>query len=168
MNIFFKKVGLQHVAIIFSWLTQPHLQEFWDTTQPHKDDILIFANGRQSPSSYEDGLYSYFIAYADDQPYALLMMLKEKEEYDLPAIKKAHLSKTGSTYSLDYMIGNPDFLDKGLGAKTLNAFMNYVRTEIDSTTDTFFIDPEATNTRARHVYEKAGFVHVGDFIMEGN
>lgn len=168
MNISFKKVGLEQVAIILSWLTQPHVQEFWDTTQAHKDDIVLFAQGRPSPSSYCDGLYNYYIGYVDEQPHALVMFIKEKEEYDIEEIKKQHLSKTGSTYSLDYMIGNPDFLGKGFGAKTLEAFLKYMRTELDPSADTFFIDPEATNTRAKHVYEKAGFVHVGDFIMEGN
>ncbi|MEN8236108.1 MAG: GNAT family N-acetyltransferase [Pseudomonadota bacterium] len=30
------------------------------------------------------------------------------------------------------------------------------------------IDPDISNPRAKHVYEKAGFVHVGDFVMGGS
>ena len=29
--------------------------------------------------------------------------------------------------------------------------------------DTFFIDPDENNPRAKHVYAKAGFEHVGDY-----
>lgn len=29
---------------------KPHAQEFWDTSQEHKNDILIFIDGRKEPS----------------------------------------------------------------------------------------------------------------------
>jgi hypothetical protein len=35
-------------------------------------------------------------------------------------------------------------------------------------TDTFFIDPDVKNPRAKHVYEKAGFEFIADFLLEGN
>jgi RimJ/RimL family protein N-acetyltransferase len=65
------------------------------------------------------------------------------------------------------MIGNPNYLGKGLGASTLTEFVDFLR-QHDPKADTFFIDPDDTNTRAKHVYQKAGFEYVGDFIMEGD
>lgn len=40
MTLSFEKISLQHVDIIFDWLAEPFIQEFWDNTQGHKDDIL--------------------------------------------------------------------------------------------------------------------------------
>ena len=57
MKLSFEKVGLQHIETIFSWLAEPHIQEFWDNTQDHKDDILNFVNERQEPSNYCNGKY---------------------------------------------------------------------------------------------------------------
>jgi RimJ/RimL family protein N-acetyltransferase len=168
MNIHFEKANLAHQEIIFNWLKESHVQEFWDNTQAHKDDILNFMNGRKTPSDYCDGLYSYWVGSANDEPYCLLMTLQEKKEYDIGEIKKAHLSKTGHSYGLDYMIGNKDYLGKGLGAKTLDAFLHFFRTHIDTQADTFLIDPDADNPRAKHIYIKAGFEEVGDFIMRGD
>ncbi|MGE3919993.1 MAG: hypothetical protein AB7F64_03445 [Gammaproteobacteria bacterium] len=61
MKIHFEKVTRAHLDSIFSWLLQPHIMEFWDNTQAHKDDILNFAEGRKTPSSYADGKYVYWI-----------------------------------------------------------------------------------------------------------
>lgn len=98
----------------------------------------------------------------------MIMTIKEKLEQPRPKIKDDHLSKTGSTYSIDFMIGNKDYFGKGLGAKTLSAFLLFFKNEIDSRADRFFIDPDVNNPRAKHVYEKAGFKYIGDFVMEGD
>ena len=42
MNIHFEKANASHIDTIFGWLAQPPIQEFWDNTQGHKDDILNF------------------------------------------------------------------------------------------------------------------------------
>ncbi|MFU7502122.1 MAG: GNAT family N-acetyltransferase [Candidatus Tisiphia sp.] len=167
MNIHFEKANLSHKDTIFNWLKEPHVQEFWDNSQEHKDDILNFINGRIKPSSYVDGLYTYWIGCIYNEPYCLVMTLKEKQEYSILLLKKAYLLKHGHTYSMDYTIDNIAYFGKGLGAKTLEVFINFIRSSYDSQVDTFFIDPDVTNPRARHVYEKVGFKYIDDFIMEG-
>lgn len=79
-----------------------------------------------------------------------------------------NLSKQGKTFGLDFMIGNRQFLGKGLGSPTLRAFMMFYATTIDPAADTFLIDPEESNTRAKHVYEKAGFQCVTKFERDFN
>ena len=59
-EIHFEKASVTHVDIIFDWLSEPFIQEFWDNTQGHKDDILSFVNGRREPSNYCDGKYVYW------------------------------------------------------------------------------------------------------------
>lgn len=39
MNIHFEKANLSHKETIFNWLKEPHVQEFWDNSQEHKDDF---------------------------------------------------------------------------------------------------------------------------------
>lgn len=168
MNIEFEQVKLKDKEIIFSWLSEHHIQEFWDTSQEHKNDILNFMNGRKEPSNYCDGLYTYWIGSIDNEPYSLIMTLQEKAEYDIPNIKKEKLSKTGNSYSIDFMIGNKKYFGKGLGSITLEKFIDFFSHDYDNQADTFFIDPDVANPRAKHVYEKAGFQYVGDFTMEGD
>lgn len=164
----FEKLEQKHLDIIFSWLKEPHVQEFWDNTQAHKDDIVNFVEGRKTPSSYADGEYVYWIASFDREPMALFMTIQETHSSPINQEKLEHLSKTGNTYGVDYMIGNPAFLGKGYGAKILSEFLEFFRKEYDTKADTFLIDPAADNPRAKNVYLKAGFEHVCDFMMEGD
>lgn len=165
--ITFTKLELKHVDTILHWLIEPHIIEFWDNTQAHKDDIINFACRRKIPSSYADGMYKYFVASFEHEPFAMFMIIQEIHKEDIGWEKLERLSKTGNTYSLDYMIGNINFLGCGYGANTLVRFIEYFRSYIDLKADTFLIDPVSSNPRAKHVYMKAGFEHVCDFIMEG-
>ena len=167
-TITFQRANATHEDVIFSWLREPHVQEFWDNTQDHKDDILTFMRGRKEPSQYCGGKYIYWIALASGKPYALMMTIQETLIDEFDDVKKSHLSKTGHTYGLDYMIGNQDYLGKGCGAKTLTEFMEFFRAEYDQKADTFLIDPATDNPRAKRVYEKAGFDHIADFVMGGD
>lgn len=168
MKIHFERVTGAHLDTIFSWLAEPHIMEFWDNTQAHKDDILNYAEGRKTPSSYADGQYVYWIASLEHEPFAMLMTIQETHKEDIGQEKLKRLSKTGHTYGLDYMIGNAKFFGKGYGSKTLSDFIDYFRTSIDPKADTFLIDPASDNPKAKHVYMKAGFKHACDFMMEGD
>lgn len=162
----FEKINIQHKDIIFHWLAEPHMQEFWDNSQEHQDDIVNFINGRKEPSNYFDGIFTYWIGIIDREPFSFILTAKVKLEDDCPSIWQEHISKTGTTYSIDFGIGNKAFLGKGLAAKTLQAFTDFFQKNIDSKADTFFIDPDDNNPRAKHVYEKAGFRLVGEFKNE--
>lgn len=156
----FEKAALHHQAVIFSWLAQPHMQEFWDNSQEHKDDILNFIHGRKQRYFY--GTTQYWVGYIDNEPFCFLLsdqMLKEQD--DLSDLHRKYLSEKGRTISLDFGIGNKTFLGRGLASPTLKAFTEFYKNKIDPSADTFFIDPNTNNPRAFHVYEKAGFKMVG-------
>jgi len=164
-HIRFEKATLEHQDIIFSWLAEPHMQEFWDNSQEHKDDILNFIHGRKQHYFY--GTTQYWLGYIDDQAFCFLLsdqMLKNQD--DLSDLHRKYLSKNGHTISLDFGIGNKNFLGKGLAAPTLKSFAEFYKNKIDSLADTFFIDPNTNNPRAFHVYEKAGFEMVGYYYAK--
>ena len=164
-SIRFEKAATQHQDIIFSWLSEPHIQEFWDNSQEHKDDILNFIYGRKQHYFY--GTTQYWVGYINNQPFCFLLsdqILKEQE--DLSDLHRQYLSSHGHTISLDFGIGNKNLLGKGLAAPTLKAFTEFYKNNIDSKADTFFIDPNTNNPRAFHVYEKAGFEMVGYYYAK--
>ena len=165
-HILFEKVNHQHQKIIFEWLQEPHLQEFWDNSQEHKDDIINFINGRIKPSKYFNGIFTYWIGIIENKPFSFILTAEVKLNDECLQIWKDHISSTGTTYSIDFGIGNKAFLKKGLAAPTLIAFTEFFREHVDPKADTFFIDPDANNLLARHVYTKAGFDLVGEFKCE--
>lgn len=166
-HITFERAQPYHEKFIFSWLNEPHVREFWDNSQAHKDDILNFIQGRKEPSSYANGQYVYWIGSIENIPFCMMMTIEEKVGQKRPKLKDQYLSKTGTSYSLDFMIGNPNYLGKGLGSLTLISFLKFFKKNFDTYANTFFIDPDITNPRAKHVFEKSGFKYMGDFTMEG-
>ena len=162
----FEKINIQHKDIIFHWLSEPHMREFWDNSQEHQDDIVNFINGRKELSNYFNGIFTYWIGMCDSEPFSFILTARVKSEEDYPPIWREHISKTGTTYSIDFGIGNKAFLGKGLAALTLQSFTEFFQKHIDIKADTFFIDPDENNPKAKHVYEKAGFELVGEFKSE--
>lgn len=165
LNIHFEKASIEHQNIIFQWLNEPHMKEFWDNSQEHKDDILNFIYGRKQHYFY--GTTQYWVGYVDDQPFCFILtdqLLPSQE--DMTDLHRQYLSKSGNTMTLDFGIGNVDFLGKGLAAPTLDAFTRFFHENIDPKTDTFFIDPDSNNPRASHVYSKAGFLPIGNYTMK--
>lgn len=158
----FKKATRAQQDLIFSWLQKPHVQEFWDNSQEHKDNIKAYLAGSKN-------LFDYWIGFADGLPYALLMT---SDIVPIELETSAYAPKTGKSVSIDIMIGDENYLGKGLGATTLKAFMEFIcdpsilrepqdklssgRAQ-DKNVEIFTIDPAQNNPKAVHVYEKAGF-----------
>jgi len=164
MNITFKKAKLAHKDVIFEWLEEPHMKEFWDNSQKHKDDILNFINRNKKP--YE-GIFTYWIGSINNDPFCFILTSQMRaEQKDIPELHRAHLSKTGNTITIDFGIGNKKHLGKGLAAPTLEKLTQFIKEEVDPKVDTFIIDPNENNPRAIHVYNKAGFKHVGEYVVE--
>ncbi|KTD18537.1 aminoglycoside N (6')-acetyltransferase [Legionella lansingensis] len=165
-SIYFEKANRQHENIIFEWLSLPHIQEFWDNSQEHKDDIRNFIHRRKQHYFY--GTTKYWVGFVNNQPFAFLLSdeILDSQE-DVTELHRKYLSRDGHTISLDFGIGNKSFLGKGLAAPTLKKFTVFYQEQIDPMADTFFIDPDENNPRAKHVYETAGFKPVGEYAMKG-
>ena len=167
MNISFEKVGLKYIDTIFEWLGESHMVEFWDNSQEHKDDIVHFVNGRKGSAPYYDGIFDYWVGLMDNTPYSFFLTSEMLQSQNgIPVLFRDNLSKTGKTITIDFGIGNKNFLGKGYAASTLEAFVDFYYNQVDKGADTFFIDPDENNPRAKHVYNKAGFREVGEYDME--
>ena len=166
MKIEFKALTPREKDIIFEWLDKPHVMKFWDNSQAYRDDIINFIEGRETKSLYFGGVFSYWVAFINDEPYGFLMTSELNKKSHLPNEYYPYLSKTGKTISIDIMIGNEKFLNQGLATPTLEAFCNFIPVEVDIKIDTFLIDPDEQNERAIRVYEKAGFKVVDTFKID--
>ena len=112
MNISFKKVAVEHTDVIFDWLAKPHMIEFWDNSQEHKDDIRCFINSKKE-SIYYNGIYTYWIGFIDDIPYSFFLTSEiSSSQSNIPELHRKYLSIVGKTITIDFGIGNEDFLGK--------------------------------------------------------
>ncbi len=87
---------------------------------------------------------TYWIGYDHETPFSFLITSPEG---------------TDAT-TLDLFICDPNYLGKGLAVRMIHEFLiNHFRHVKRA-----LIDPEATNARAIHVFQKAGFKIIGEFI----
>ncbi len=143
----FRGVVEGDVDLVKGWWHAEHVAEFWDMSDWMWQNFVGFTKGQGE-------IFEYFIAEMDGIPFGLVITS------DLRGVELYEPYVEGETSSIDFMIGEGDFLGKGWGAKTLRAFMEWRGPK------RYLIDPAEGNGRAVHVYEKAGFERVGSYVPD--
>lgn len=123
------------------------------------DNLELYCQGINNNGRYS---FDHWIAYLDDDPFGFLMT-SPVEPSDGDELDKWCIEGK-KTSTLDLLIGNPKYLGKGLSVAMIRAFIR----DKFSDYDFFIIDPEVSNTRAIHVYQKAGFRVQGEFCPSFN
>lgn len=134
----FKPVEEHQTFFIHNWITQKHIAEWLhgDGLKNTIEDLENFFKGTSWGK--------HWIAYDKDIPFAYLLT-----------------SEAGTdALTLDLFICNLAYLGKGLSVQMIQEFL---LSQFPNKQEVL-IDPEATNTRAIHVYEKVGFRIIGEFI----
>ncbi len=138
MKFHFKHVIPSQRELVHRWLAQDHIQAWLHGTglKNTLEDLDNFFKGH--------GMYQHWIAYMGEAPFAYLITSEEGKE----------------AITLDLFICVVDYLGKGLAPPMIREFLlKHFRHKKQ-----VFIDPEANNSRAIHVYEKVGFRIVEEFI----
>ena len=150
--ITFKHVDLANRAIVHKWLKEPHVAEWFygQGLQNTLDHLDAFLNRASSD-------VKYWIAFDSGKPFAFFITSPVSKPAD-PLSK--FCNEDGPAITLDMLIGNPDYLGKGLAPNLIKQFL---LTEFPTIKEVL-IDPEASNEKAIHVYKKAGFVKLEEFI----
>lgn len=134
----FKPAQLSQRLLIHNWITQDHIKEWLhgDGLRNTIEDLDKFFKGTSWGG--------HWIAYDNDIPFAYLLTSEDRED----------------TITLDLFICDLNYLGKGIAVPMIREFLisqfpNVIRV---------LIDPEATNKRAIHVYQKVGFKIIKEFI----
>jgi ribosomal protein S18 acetylase RimI-like enzyme len=134
----FSPVGSSQISLIHRWLQQDHIREWIHGTglQNTLSGLEKFFLGESSTT--------YWIGYDKDIPFAFLITSPEGKD----------------ATTLDLFICDLNYLGKGIAVPMIKEFLRSQFSHLKRV----LIDPEATNTRAIHVYKKVGFKIIGEFI----
>jgi GrpB-like predicted nucleotidyltransferase (UPF0157 family)/RimJ/RimL family protein N-acetyltransferase len=153
-KIEFRAFDAVDIPLLRDWFGQPHVAGFW---QEPKDETVF--RDKFLRKLNERGVYSY-IVYVNDTPVGYI------QEYE------AHLVGGGwwpeakpGTFGIDQLIGEPSFVNKGLGTLFIRRFIEGLFS--DPKVKEIIADPEPNNDRAIRVYEKVGFKRVGEIQTPG-
>lgn len=146
-QIAFVPVETGHYPLILTWLSQPHVREWWGEPEKELGSIRNMVEGRDSTRP--------FIIQVNGEPVGYIQCWfvdHQKEQWLKDGPWLAELPS--DTVGVDLAIGNPDRLSKGIGSRALREF---VRMLLEDGHRTIIIDPDRGNARAVRAYVKAGF-----------
>jgi aminoglycoside phosphotransferase (APT) family kinase protein len=125
-------------ALLHQWFEQKHIKEWMHGIglQNTLNGLEKFFQGASTTT--------YWVGYHKDTPFAFLITSPEGND----------------ATTLDLFICDLNYLGKGIAVPMIREFL----TTHFSNVKRILIDPEATNKRAIHVYQKAGFKIIGEFI----
>lgn len=156
MNVPFRFETLrpEQEELVKKWLAQDYVAAHF-----YGSGLDITLESMKKFLSGEETIFTHWIGYVDEMPFAFLMTstVDPKEEFF-----GKYLSANSKAITLDLLIGNQEYLGKGLCAPMIRAFIAQQHPQV---TDVF-IDPAASNAKAVHVYAKAGFKKVEDYLPE--
>lgn len=162
-KLLFEKVTSQYKSIIFRWFKEPHVMKYFygDGLKNTLSNLDLFCKGTNNNGSYT---FYHWIAFYDDTPFAFIMTSPVDGPHDENDDYNKWYVDGKKTFTLDLLIGEKEFLGKGLAHLIIQQFILDQYTDADY----FIIDPEAANAKAIHVYEKAGFHKVGELCPAFN
>lgn len=134
-NFTFKKLSHEDIPLIHSWITRPHVREFW--TDAGLEDFETFKK------KYEGKISSEKV-----NPYLVLLQGKP-----IGYIQSYLIND--KTFGIDQFIGVEEFVNKGLGSMFVKEFTDELL--MSKKVSKIVTDPSVLNLRAQKAYEKAGF-----------
>lgn len=154
-SLTFKLVDQGTHKLVLSWLKKPHVREFFHGQG--LQNTLTDLNSDQPTNQH-------WIAFQDGVPFGYLITSEVYTKGDEDIQFTKHMKPGEKAITLDLLIGEEEFLGKGLASKMTRELLLRKFSHID----VVFIDPEVANTKATHIYEKIGFKKLGTFIAEWN
>lgn len=134
-NFTFKKLSQEDIALVHSWVSRPHVREFW--VDAGIEDFETFKK------KYEGKISSHQV-----NPY--IVMLQGKP---IGYIQSYPINE--KTFGIDQFIGVEEFVNKGLGSMFVKQFTDELL--MSKKVSKIVTDPSVLNLRAQKAYEKAGF-----------
>jgi aminoglycoside 6'-N-acetyltransferase len=133
----FRPMAAEDFPLVRGWLTRPHVAEWW-----HDADEFEFVSG---DLAHHD--MAQFIVM-DPQPFGYLQCYRMSEWHT------GFGPQPDGTRGIDQFIAEPDMIGRGHGSAFVRAFIEGL---LANGTPRVVTDPDPTNARAIHAYEKAGF-----------
>jgi len=167
-HVTFRKLTLDDLELIYRWLNQPYVHEWYDKD---KENTIEEITERYGPKIKGEKPTDCYLCLYEDKPVGYLQTYRVN---DWPEFGD-YLNYDDSVASVDLFIGDQEFVGTGFGSLMLKLFLQKV-VFIQPNIFMCIIGPEPGNKRAICAYEKVGFKHnqtvrIGDepdltYIME--
>jgi aminoglycoside 6'-N-acetyltransferase len=159
-SLTFTPITRNDFPLVSRWLSTPHVARWWDddaSPEAIENDYGGCVDGTE-PSDV-------FIAHCNGAAVGLIQRYRFGA-YPQYAGEMAHILQVSADFtSIDYLIGPPDTLGKGVGSAMIAAFI--ARTwEEDPATPGIIVPVQADNRASWRALERAGFARIAEGELE--
>lgn len=155
MEIRLRPLAESDLPLLERWLHAPHVARWYENPQ----DWLTEVRGRNGAFRF----LRHFIVLADNTPVGFAQYYP----YEASGETWQGSLPVRGTYSIDYLIGEPDFLGRGCGRETVRRLVERIAAEPDARR--VIVYPEEENAASRRTLRSAGFGFDADngvFLLE--
>jgi len=149
-RLFIRKLKWEDRHLLVKWLSTPEVLKFYEGR-----DRMFDLEKVESTFYLQKGHETGCIVEYDGVPIGYVQFYKLdsncKEDYGL-------IHSNEILYGMDQFIGEVDYWNKGIGTQLVTAMIDFLTTFEKA--ERILMDPQITNSRAIHCYEKCGFQKV--------
>lgn len=135
----------KHIELLINWLHVPHVKKWFS----HTEDWIAEVNKRNREYNW----IKHYIIYLNEIPIGFCQYYpywKSGEDWNGTIPKKG-------TYSVDYMIGEKQFLYQGYGRRTVKLLNQMIRENSDA--ERIIVQPEKENIASQKTLLSAGYCY---------
>ena len=156
-DISFEPLCLQDIPLLYLWLAEPHVREFYAPAPRSREAIFQKYAARTEPTC---ATKAFVIRVATPIGYIQVYPLSDWPEY-------AALVGESNGVSVDLFIGEAGYLGRGWGRRILIKFLHEVAFPIFPGEKLCWISHDVPNTRARQASRAAGFRRTRTIMENG-
>ncbi|MEP2703785.1 MAG: GNAT family N-acetyltransferase [Roseibium sp.] len=153
--ISFRPVTEYDLPMLAEWLARPHWRQWWGDPETELGYIKDMLGGSDTTMPF------IFQLDGEDKGYIQVWSIGDQQGTEWVKEYPWLELLPGEAVGVDLSLAHPDEMSKGLGSKTLQAFVRKLRRDGHTR---IIIDPDPGNHRAVRAYEKAGFKVIDDLI----
>lgn len=150
----FKPFATDDMPLLFSWMQRPHVAAWW------KSGAYNEFIEKYSPQALAQNHTVPFLMIFEGTPIGYIQYY-HADQTDGGWWSHQHPMPPG-TVGMDILIGEPDFLHRGLGSIFIRKFI--AKMFVDAIAPKIIIDPDASNLPAIRCYEKLGFRRLKEVV----
>ena len=139
-------MGISDLSLVESWLREPHVARWWTRDITAENELAKYRARIDRPSRT-----TMLMAVSGDGPLGWCQWYRWD---DYPA-EAAAMQALPREVGLDYAIGEPSAVSRGLGTALIGALLREVRTRLGDVG--FLVGPNADNAASRRILEKNDF-----------
>jgi aminoglycoside 6'-N-acetyltransferase len=147
----FRPLTREDASLLAGWLAEPHVHEWWDHDWSPSGLEADFGE-MMDHTDTTDG----YVAFLDDRPIGFVQFCRYADEPGYSDEVRVHTDLPDDAGSIDYFVGDPTCIGRGVGTAMLRSFTDWVWT-FDPPIDALVVPVNAANEASWRALRTIGY-----------